>query len=292
MVPATLALVVLSISLRTWITSEVTDNGGGPGGLTGDVQIGLWKACADMPCRNVIVAEGNDAQSTCSKPDIFSDLGDCRNGHCVGGEDLSIFTSWNNNDLCNRSAASSAFGIIAMFLIMYNFYLTTYKEIRRLDPGCGDGEYETAAWINFLAALSAVICWAIMNRWVTVMNDEKGTSRSKETDSLKFEDLKTGIGMSLMLISWLALFVNTIVCVICAKEQGVMARAKGSTPALVPEAEAESAPDGNYLDVTPADSLYEPMANGYEPPLASAREPPAREPPAPPNRRNSTSSDV
>jgi hypothetical protein len=153
-----------------------------------------------------------------------------------------------------------------------------YKEIRRLDPGCGDGEYESAAWVNFLAAISSVICWAIMSRWVTVMNNEKGSSRSKDTDTLKFDDLETGIGMSLMLISWLALFVNTILCVLCAKEQGVMARARGAAPPVLLQASTS-----DYLDVSP-------VGNDYEPP---ARAPPGREPPAPPmNKRNSTSSDV
>jgi len=249
MVPLTLALVILSISLRTWASSEVTDNAG----LSGDVQIGLWKACADMPCENVIVTEGDDIETTCSKSEVFTDLGECRNGHCIGGGTLSLFTSWESNDLCNRSAAAAAFGIITLLLIVYNFYLTTYKEIRRLGPGCGDGEYETAAWVNLLAAVCAVICWAIFNRWVKLMNDEAGPTRAKDTDSLEFTDLTTGFGMSVMLISWILLFVNTILCVMSANEQGVMARRK-----LPPTVVSESAE--GYLDVGPEPDDYEPPA--------------------------------
>lgn len=271
MVPAALVIVLISVSIGSWATSSVRDNAG----LKGEVEIGLWKACADMPCRdvNLPATDTDAAEASCSKPEVFADLGDCRYGHCIGGEDLTLFTSWNNNDLCNRSAAAGAFGIITILLIVYMAYLTTYRELRRpAGAAIGDGDYEKAAWVSLLATICAIICWATMKEWTRIMNDEKDERRSKETDSLQFDDLKTGLGMSLMLIAWLLLFANFIVCVVSAQQQGQAAKSsKRAPPAPGPQPiQSESA---NYLDVS--------TDEGYKPP-----------PPAAMLRRNSTSSDV
>lgn len=192
--PAFFALLCVASGLKGWVLTEATVNG-----VSGPVTIGLWQACADFPCE-----EDDDVpDAVCKVETVFSDLGGCRQGHCITGKSLTPGSSWEANELCDRSAAGSAFSVIAILLMAYYTKLTTGEKLFKNTP-----RYEAAAWISLFAGFAGLISFGLMTRWVGIMNKEEGENRSKEDDRIVFGKLTHGFGFWLQVIAVVLLFVN------------------------------------------------------------------------------------
>jgi hypothetical protein len=172
-------------------------------GVGGDVTIGLWQACADMPCE-----ESDDApDASCKVEPVFSDIGTCRQGHCIRGKGLTPGSSWEANNLCDRSAAGSAFSVIGILLMLYYTKITTIEKLLRRQP-----VYEAAAWISGLAGFSGLIAFGVWARWVQVMNNAEGEGRESDTDRILLTKMKLGFGFWLQVITALLCFLNGLLC--------------------------------------------------------------------------------
>lgn len=144
---------------------------------------------------------------------VFSETSSCRQGHCITGRSLVSGTSWDGNNLCDNSAAASAFSVIAILLMVYYLRLTLLQQLV-----CGVPSFEGAAWVSFFAGLCSMICVAIWSNWANVMNKEMGDLREKDTDRISFSNLKAGLGVWLQVIAWISLWVNTVLCALASKQ--------------------------------------------------------------------------
>ena len=145
----------------------------------GPVQIGLWKACADMPCTigddAIVTADGtavDPAAAQCDRVTIFSETSTCRQGHCISGRSLVPGTSWDGNNLCDASAAASAFSVLSILLMVYFMWITLCQQLLSREPS-----FEGAAWVSFFAGLCSMACFAIWCKWLNGMNGEIGDLR-------------------------------------------------------------------------------------------------------------------
>eukprot|EP00039_Didymoeca_costata_P019188 m.336582 g.336582 ORF g.336582 m.336582 type:complete len:271 (+) comp17897_c0_seq1:105-917(+) len=185
--------LIISLALRSWSTSEATREL-----VTGDVQIGLFSACADMPC--------SSSGDECNRPVIFSSIGDCRQGHCINSRYLTLTGSeWNANNLCDKAATAAAFGIFALLMTFAALLFTSWRALAGRTVLWGYG-----ALFSFIAGLSSLIAWAIWIGWQRVMNNEP--SEDREGPLIGFDELNVGAGFNTQVIASLLLFANVFFC--------------------------------------------------------------------------------
>eukprot|EP00729_Bicosta_minor_P011261 gene11261-22374_t len=163
----------------------------------------------------------------CNSVTVFSETSSCRQGHCITGRSLVSGTSWDGNNLCDNSAAASAFSVIAILLMVYYLRLTLLQQLV-----CGVPSFEGAAWVSFFSGLCSMICVAIWSNWANVMNKEMGDLREKDTDRISFSNLKAGLGVWLQVIAWISLWVNTVLCALASKQVAPAAGSDGNTAQL------------------------------------------------------------
>lgn len=191
-----LLFLIISVSLRDWSNSEATREN-----ESGKVVIGLFSACADMPC----VPQSDDDNAECRHPIVFSAIGECRQGHCINSKHITVGSDWNHNNLCDKAATSAGFAILAIFLTFSGLMFTSWRKLAGRKALYGYG-----AWLSFLAALSSLISWSVWIDWNRKMNDEPSVDR--EGPLIAFEKLSIGPGVSMQIVSSLMLFANVFFC--------------------------------------------------------------------------------
>ena len=113
-----LVLVVVAICIPQWSDGSAT-----VASSAGDVTIGLWKACADVP--NERIFSNNEGGE------------DCRYGHCIGSDFLTPRTRAGAHDLCGSSKASAAFGLLSIICCLCIFYCLFYLPLTSRDQAHG-----------------------------------------------------------------------------------------------------------------------------------------------------------
>lgn len=188
--------LIISTSLRSWSNSEATRDS-----VSGDVTIGLFSACADMPCRNADV-DGD----RCVVPAVFSTIGECREGHCIDRIELVPTTNWDAENLCDRAASAAAFSILAIFFCFALLMVTSWRALANRPVNWVYG-----AWFSFFSAFSATIAWCIWARWQTLMNDQPASRRTTDSTT-QFDELSVGPGLSMSIVASLMLYANVFFC--------------------------------------------------------------------------------
>jgi hypothetical protein len=102
----------------------------------GDVNIGLWSACADVPGDNVFA---ND------------DGKDCRLGHCIESIYITIEANREAHNLCDNSRAVAGLLLVDVILLLIAVYSSVLK------PALGQPAAHGWAAINNASA--GKLCW-------------------------------------------------------------------------------------------------------------------------------------
>lgn len=195
-----LILLIVSCGLPDWTTTEATVVGGGASSAQkGDVYLGLWEACAKMPCR-----EGGD-NGECETLHVFSKISECRQGHCVKESSLGVSTNWDDNKLCDRSAAAAGFSLLAIFTAIGMLLVTSWRSLAGRTI-----LWEKGAWLSLLAAIFSTCAWGIWLNWSRRMNKEPEETRGG--DLYEFDRLALGPGFGLQVLCSIMLYFNAVVC--------------------------------------------------------------------------------
>lgn len=151
----------------------------------GEIYIGLWKACAEITTGNAL------------NPTVFSAMGDCRMGHCTLSETLTgKDTSWNAENLCDKSSVTQAFLIIALLVTLGELYSTSYPAATDKDISWGRGFV-----LSIISTLCSLIAWATWVNWNNTMNGNRPSVDS--SDKQVFSELDLGPGCTLAIFGWL-----------------------------------------------------------------------------------------
>lgn len=113
-----LILIVASLAVDSWSTGSATVTM-----ASGEVTIGLWKACASVPGRRIF---SNQEEGE-----------DCRYGHCIESTFMTPRTRAGAHDLCGSGKATASFALIGVICCLAIIYHLSYVVIIGREPSHG-----------------------------------------------------------------------------------------------------------------------------------------------------------
>eukprot|EP00054_Salpingoeca_dolichothecata_P007341 m.42492 g.42492 ORF g.42492 m.42492 type:complete len:245 (+) comp17006_c0_seq2:42-776(+) len=152
---------------------------------SGTVQIGLWRACADI--------DGDR---------LYSDNGDdCREGFCTARDQMAPLSEWDSHNLCDRSKASASFVLIGFICSLLVLWYSTIRRLRGIEEFLG-----CSTFYQFCSAICSCIAFGVWLAWQSDMNDDNGRKQGEVT----FDELTASAGVSLIIVNFILTMIGFI----------------------------------------------------------------------------------